>query len=238
MQRNNTNRARTRTRKSKNAKNNDNVRGVSVRPGQTLILKSPGMIVPDRLIVPLNYTDETYNRTSNTNIAGGWALRPTAPYDPDPALGSGSITGFSELAALYNSYRVLVFRYTWNVVNNESFPVLVFSFPTYGGITITPANVIQYSEGPYVRKRILAAKGGMDRAALSHNLSVPQFLGSKYALFDDNWKSLVNTVPALNIFQNFVFQSGTAAPFTSAGISSFLNVIMTVEFFERKAINA
>jgi len=49
-------------------------------------------------------------------------------YDPDPAIGGGTLAGFTQLAAIYNIYQVIRFRFRYEVANLETTEPVQFGF--------------------------------------------------------------------------------------------------------------
>lgn len=54
--------------------------------------------------------------------------RMNSVYDPDPAIGGGTVSGFSQLIAIWNLWRVDRFRFRYEVVNQETANPLQFGF--------------------------------------------------------------------------------------------------------------
>ena len=81
--------------------------------------------MPSRLRTTLKY-----NTSGILNNAGvvfaNVRLKPTDAYDVDPTLGSTSMPGFTELAAIYRYYRVRACLFKADFSNRESFPLMAY----------------------------------------------------------------------------------------------------------------
>jgi hypothetical protein len=211
---------------------------VTVRPGTTLILKVPGMPVPDTLECTLVYVD--FGNKVVTNVGSGylsWRLRSNSAYDPDPSLGSGAIAGFSELAAFYANYRVLGFAYDWEVVNLEAFPVALYTLPSNSDLGLN-SNLGTYSEEQRVKRTIVSQSGGMDRAKLRGRYDLETTFGSKMVASDANFNSGTGGNPVNLLFHNFAASAiKSGAPSFANGIASFLTVQYRLLFYGRKSLN-
>lgn len=134
---------RKNTRRTRPNKRNQN-RG-------TEILEVRGNVVPDTLRTHLMFKDQELSRF---NAAGAqfsvFYLRLNNLFDPDPLLGTGSVSGFTELCALYTKYRVLSCEIDWEVGNFGAAPIFLYYYPS---VTLTiPASVIgaiSQAETPY-----------------------------------------------------------------------------------------
>lgn len=115
------------------------------------ILSVRGNVVPDTLRTHLNYKDQELSRF---NAAGAqfsvFYLRFNNLFDMDPLLGTGSVSGFNELCALYTKYRVIGADIEWELGNFGAAPIYAYYYPS---VTLTvPATVqgaISQAETPF-----------------------------------------------------------------------------------------
>jgi len=116
-------------------------------------------------------------------------------YDPDYTYTGGSCSAFSQWAALYNYYRVLEFHYEIEIVNLETFPILVALAPVSAVPSIS--NVYDIAELPMSKKGTLSAKGGQDRRIFKGTVRLSRFLGSQVVFYSDGYASTINANPSL-----------------------------------------
>lgn len=107
--------------------------------------------MPDTLRTHLRFKDQELSRF---NAAGAqfsvFYLRFNNLFDPDPALGTGSVSGFTELCALYNKYRVLAVEIEWQLGNFGNAPIFAYYYPsTTLTIPATVIGAISQAETPF-----------------------------------------------------------------------------------------
>jgi len=125
---------------------------------------------------------------------------PSSAYDVDPLVASTAMSGFAELATLYNSYRVLgsqckVTFLTTSAAN----PVNVSLTPTNldPGASPSSAYVFAAKEQPYAKFGTTGLTGSPP-LKLNSSLTTERMYGSRAVLFDDSFAALVTTVPTNN----------------------------------------
>lgn len=194
-------------------------------------------IMPPKISRIVNYIDPSMLRTS-LNSYNYFRFRANNLFDPDPLILSGQISGFQELATLYREYKVTDVEFEWNVVNRESFPVVIgVVYSTYDLATqvTSPAAALNTIENGFsTRAKILSAAGGMDRFCFKGKVKLAQLLGnpSQYD-GDTDYGALVNAGPVYQLFVNFVVVSTTGASLT-LGIVSGLTLRYSSKFFNRQ----
>jgi hypothetical protein len=129
----------------------------------------------------------------------------TSPYDPDPALSSGAISGFNEYAAIYTNYKVLGLGYVVSLASREKQPLQVALAPTRQDVGTNFVGLQEFPEVPYGRAAIVSASGGMDRCTLSGKIDLVQFIGKQY-LYDADYNGIYNSNPTNNLYLNVGFQ--------------------------------
>lgn len=156
-------------------------------------------------------------------------------YDPDPALGSGSISGFGEWSNLYRKYLVLKVRIKWDVTNLEAFPITICFCPSNFDISslITDSSTaldIGEMNGGQVRQ--LSQAGGMDRNRIDVVVNLSRFWGARGEFLDSSFFSGTGLANPTNlIFGQFAVASSTALV---NGINSTLKLIFTVRWYSRQ----
>jgi len=204
-----------------------NMRGVVVIPKLRF--------APDAIIVDLVYFDVNQGRTNNLSLVLSWRYRMNSAFDPDPAVGSGAIPGFTEWAAFYNYYRVLHFNYDISLTNNEAFPLVCVTAPTNTDVGTNYASTNELLGQPYSASGSVGAKGGMDTLATKGHLDLGGFIGNSVQYSSDStYAAAVTTNPTNMAFFNVGFISSTA--FTAAGIMARCRLVYRVLFYDRKIV--
>lgn len=192
------------------------------------------MIVGDRTFAKLTFTDTAH---STMNAAGASATnvryRPTAAFDVDPIVGSTSTPGFAEWAAFYRYYRVHAFAYKVQFTNADTESMTVYCLPMNTDPLPNAAfsTASQFVCQPYAKVKQVSGAGGMDRAFISGYVNCKKLVGSKTFNYDDNYSSIVNTIPTNNIYLAVGALSQRVA--MTNGMNFWFRVTMYVEFYER-----
>jgi hypothetical protein len=174
--------------------------------GDTKIIRGP---TPDSVLVDLYFQDTTFTRNNAGSTICSWRYRINSAFDPDPLLGSGSLSGFVEWSLMYTHYRVVEFGYDVQISNQESFPMIVLCAPSLPDVGANYPSVDQLSEFPYGRKNIISAKTGNDRCRFKGKVDIARLEGTKEAIYDSTFASQVTTNPAQLRFFNVGFSGGT-----------------------------
>jgi hypothetical protein len=152
---------------------------------------------------------------------------------------SGSISGFPELATLYREYKVHDLEFEWNVVNRESFPVVigvVYSCYDLATQVTSAANALNTLENGFsTRGKIISGAGGMDRFCFRGKMGLAKLLGNalQYEGATD-YASLVTGNPVNMLYINFIVVSTTGASLTN-GIVQGLTLRYNTKLYNRQA---
>lgn len=212
------------------------VDGVRSEPNALLkVPRSVGLIMPDRYYCALRYWQSGTTNLSVSNY-GSFRFRPSAAYDVDPTAGSTSMAGFSELAALYGSYRVTSSKCVFEVVNPNTSPILAMLVPLNvdPGTSPSVGIVNSYKEQPYSRSRLVPCTG-VEPITLRCDISTEKIYGSKMVYMDDNFSSPVGGIPA----NNWYWAVGLTSPGVITNpISWIITIDVGVEFYSRTRLTA
>jgi hypothetical protein len=193
-------------------------------------------VVPDKFITNLDYKGVTVHLNTGSSFCQ-WRYR-TSAYDPDPALGTGALGGYSEIAALYKQYRVLAIEYDMYFANLEAFAqqIVVAPFTSDPGSNTVSGD--QMSNETYSQSRILDAKGGQDRTVIKGVFRPQDLFGSKNQyLLGDNYSSIVTTNPATPLYLGVCYASTNGSNMTASnGVALVIKLTYVVEFFQRLAL--
>lgn len=157
---------------------------------------------------------------------------PSYAYDVDPALGSTSMPGFAEYAAIYRLYRVRSSRIRVTYANLEAFPVVFCICPANTDPGSNTANYKNYFSSTLGRTKTIGPLTGNSAGVLSHAASTNVIGGVKDMQVLDGYCGSTNggTVPPNNWWW-FVGVLGFSN-FTGAGLGIQASIEVEVEFFE------
>lgn len=201
---------------------------------QSLTVRAPGVVCPDRTFVKLKYLDVT-NQVVGTAGNNYGAIQYTAN---DAHLAAP--IGFSEMSALYRYYRVHACSIKIQGSNMESFPVLSFIVPQNTSYAVSLLHGQQSFQNAFVRSRTLAPKGGQDRFMLKSFISTRKLVGSNAIRFDDSYAALTSASPGNVWYWYFyVLPNDSLDTFTlNNGVRFTTQMTMYVEFYERNILSA
>jgi hypothetical protein len=224
-------------RSRKGPKNAVNSSGASA-PLVVYRLPKQCRIVPDKYITNLVF----YDVTNHANVGSAtvqWRYRNSA-YDPDPALGTGAIAGFTELATLYTTYRVLRLEYKMVFYNSENFPVQVSIAPTSTDPGTNALSASNVDELPFSQTAYLSAKGGQDRGTVIGKLDFGKFMGipSQYKS-EINYAAAITTNPVSLLYLCVAVSSAQGSVFTlNNGVPMTIKIVYIVEFYNRTTLTS
>jgi len=237
--RGNASKRKVRTGRKAKQKSSVGSRGVNDRgtgDGNLVLIDLPPMrsrlaVIPDRLRVHLIYADQIQQRNNVGVKYVSWRYRSSA-YDPDPALGTGAIPGFTDFTNFYGNYRVHRMKLEWDCVNIESFAVTVKVVPTPTDPGANTAVISEFADAnPRGFSKILAGSSAQNRCKMNSPwYQVIKIEGSIGAQFDPNFAAAVNANPA-----NVMYIGLTTASYLVHvnGVITTVKVHYDVEFFNR-----
>jgi hypothetical protein len=206
---------------------------------QSLTVRQPGKIVPDKLVTTLSYIDVSHSSIGiPATVAGSFRYRPTAIYDVDPLIGGTTIPGFTELSALYNYYRVHSSTIKGYFVNQDATTaplIIILPLNSDPGSGPTPTTLQSWEMNPYSKMYLMSSKGGYDRAIITNHMTTKKLVGSQSVKYDDTYASAVTTVPTNNWYWAVGALSEGGVNFT-LGVTYQVKIDITVEFYDRKEL--
>lgn len=189
------------------------------------------LILPNEVDVWLQFV-QTSLLTSGVNPYATKVFRPNAAYDVDPLLGSTATAGFSELAGIFQYYRVITYRYEVEFVNEQTFPVQAIVLNT--NINPGTGTIQGYAGNQWCQIHLLSGNaGGPCKHVFKGRHNVGQIVGSAEVEMDDNYASVVNTVPTNTVWLSVSADSGIAGNILSTGVLILVKIWMFIRFFER-----
>lgn len=204
---------------------------------QTLKLRMPGTICPDRYLVKLRYIDETSSTLAAPGAAYGYIRYfLNGLYDPNPLILTAPVQGFKELASMYSNYRVNGSKLNLVISNMESFPVMIVLIPTNYDLTtyLTSADKVRTLIGnPYCKYRVLSAKGGIDKSSMSTYISSSKILGSNKVKFEDSYTGTNSSNPTSLQYWNIACYALGGQNFTASGVLFETRITYYAQWFNR-----
>lgn len=191
------------------------------------------MIVPDRLVTTLNYLDDFPTRTNAGVAYTTWRYVTNGVFDPDTGAG-GTVTGFTQIMALYTNYRVRSFGFEWEGVNLDTNPLIIGHFASNTDVGGNVATFLGLLEQGHSQKKLLAGKGGMDRAQFKYKYNLSDILGDVQPETEQAYVGTLTANPTSTLFHNFGVYMTTGT--LTNGVSNMISLHYEVEFFNRKAI--
>lgn len=197
--------------------------------------ESSKMIMPRHIRRQLRYIDQAYVRNNPGNNFLVYSFRINDLYDPDPAILSGSLSGFKEIMQFYDSYRVLSVNINITLINLETIPIMYgmcFSNTNLTGVIATRDDAINALENHFSTKaRILSGKGGIDRARMSRHVMLHNIVGDKRQYLSDiQYIGQGLATPTKPVWMNMIVTTTTGAALTN-GYATTTNLTFDSEFF-------
>jgi len=177
-----------------------------------------------------------FRDSSNTFVIRDWRIN--SAYDPDPTLGGGSLTGFNQWAAMYNSYHVSKFRYQYTVASNEPGVPVAFGFifrdlnrPSLTYSTYSSClNALEQAPSTGIQM-VGEASGQSVYRSPWYKISPGDVVGKRASYeFDDDYDALVTTNPLNLVWFSMIVLSTTGSNVTN-GVLVALNMEFTVKFY-------
>jgi hypothetical protein len=157
-------------------------------------------------------------------------------YDPDPLAGTGAVSGFVELCALYSHYRVTSVDVDWEVGNYGSAPIFVYSYPTVP--LVTPATVqgaISQSETPYATPVHMIAPVGSTPNTTKFptvNIDLAKLYGNRIEYYSsEDFAGLATTAPAGPATSMYLIFVAYSSNTWSYNLNSSIRLRYNVDFY-------
>jgi hypothetical protein len=201
---------------------------------QTIKVRAPNVVCPDRTMVKLSYLDVSNQSVGSlASNVGGVVYTPTDGHTLNPI-------GWSEMSSLYRFYRVRAASWSITCVNQEAFPVTVFTCPINITYSVTLPHGQQLFMNTLTKSKVLASKGGADKATLKSYVTTRKMVGSKTATYDDNYAALTTSTPANNWYLYLYAMSteGSNTFTVNNQVQFTARLMLYVEFYERNILSS
>lgn len=200
--------------------------------GSVIYRLPPGtLIVPDRFHTHLKYYKSIVPVFVGNTVAA--RFQPSAAFDIDPLLGGTFPPGFAELSTLYASYRVRRSVITVDVAAGNATPFRTIVVPLNADPGAAPAGgtIIAWDQNPYARSMLVSAAGS-PTVRINNAITTEKIFGSNMVHTDDNFAALVTTIPVNNWYWAVGFYTAFAT--VAAGPMTDVNIVIDIEFYDRK----
>lgn len=208
---------------------------------QTSIVRQPGVVVPDRTFVKINYLDSTSSRLASPgNPFGYLRYYSNSIFDPNPLILTAIVPGFKPMMSLYENFRVRGCTIRLTFSNMENFPVLVLVWPTDQDQSgIVNYQYLQEMVGnAFCRYKSLSAKGGIDKATIKMYISFKKLIGTSNVLTSPEYAGNDSSNPSKLMYWNIGSYTLDGSSFTAASIPFECRLTFYTEFFNRRQLTS
>ncbi len=191
---------------------------------------SSNLIVPDKIMVKLPYTD--LFKISTTTPAE-FTYRGNSCFDPDQTGVGTQPLGFDQYAVFYDEYRVYSSSIMMQCTNQSVSGVHMSVIPSKGNVGA--GSFIVSVQQPYARYRFAAGIAGQDRFTIKSYMSTKKFWGRKVST-EDNFAADTTSNPTNQWF--WVTEIQSSDKITDLNIDILIKLVYWVEFSARKILAA
>lgn len=209
---------------------------------QSVIVRQPGVIVPDRMFTRLNYLITDQSQLATTNNYGYLRYHANGLFDPSPLVFTAPVPGFKPIMELYENFRVRGCMIRVSFCNLE--PVLasvVNIWPTDQDQALV-ANTQQYLQemnaNAYARYRTISPRGGIDRTVLKAYIGFKKLIGTKTVITDEAYTGSASANPTKLFYWNIGSYTMDASNYTTAGVRIEVKLTYYAEFFNRRQLTS
>lgn len=186
---------------------------------------------PPSTVQTCSFWKNTLQVSPGTNTAVRFL--PNGLYDVDPIVGSTSAIAFNEWAAFYNKYRVLSYKVTWEVVNQDPLAVEVNVCNTNLDPGATNTNYPAYARMAHGKHFVLGNSSSNNRRTVVQTIQVRDIVGTSASF--DSLQATVSANPTNVIFCGLGINASPAGVVTT-GATVVCTIDMRTLFFERKLL--
>jgi len=208
------------------------------RNGNTAITRVRGLIVPDKMLVKLPYTDIQVVGTTSTPGSFQKTYSLNSLYDPEPSALNSYPLGAAEWNLLYTRYRVYAASYEitlWNGSDDTSVAGSMY-ISNAGGTGTLSTDTNGWLTQPRARTFDLSSKsGGRSMVTLKGFIKLPGYAGltsEQYRTAVETEGLLGQTSPSNNV-KLFLNLQNTNGGVTSSLIYGKVKIIYHSEIFDR-----
>jgi len=230
-----TNHKNHKNQKKKQSSKRNNRNGRRGNQSMQMIPRQVGLILPDMYRTKLRFWKQVPFNFTATNVVGV-RFRPSSAFDVDPLFATTAMAGFTEMATIYASYRVIQSKCNVEVITaSPANPTNIQLVPANmdPGATPPSAYVIAQREQPYAKFGLTGLSGSAP-LKLTSVMKTQRMFGSRMIMYDDNFSSLTNTSPVNNWFWVI---TGSVSVFDPNLTWVTITIDVDVQFFDRFTLN-
>jgi hypothetical protein len=175
---------------------------------------------------------QLYNASQSQGAVPNIVLRfnPNCAFQPVVGGPTAAVPGFSHWALFYGFYRVVAYEYEITITNNEAFAINCYLLNLNNDPTTT--GTASLSTNALSQHKVIAPKGGMDKAIFKKRLKISDIAGTTAVEFDDTYRALINASPADLFWLGVGIASVSGVNLTNgATITTYLT--MYTRFYDR-----
>lgn len=231
--RNNRNFRRSNNRNGRKVRRN--FRGDKTKNNRLVRLTQQGRFAPDRTFVNLVYNDTTLIRNVSSSGSMNWGYRSSA-YDPDPAVLSGAIPGFVELANLYTMYRVHSMKIQITIGNQELQNLVLAVWPSttlQNTNSLNSDDIMEFGANLRAKTMVIGPSTGSTVKFIQTTALAKSLIGPQYK-YDLSYASLTSNNPTEMFFINI----GLVNPVQNFdfGVVARVKIIYEIELFRLRQL--
>lgn len=155
------------------------------------------MVQPFRALAPSMLVTAVFQEQGYLTSAGTTAARQWTPnsfYDCQPATGGNKWNEYDQWSALYTSYRVVSYKYKFELVNTEggNYPLQYYILQTDANPGTTVANYIELA----AQRKCTSGQVAINQVTRIGGASVSDLIGEKAADYNSSYSALMTADPA------------------------------------------
>lgn len=209
----------------------------------TLMYTGPGRApLPDKYLTKLSFQQWYNDASSGSTGVLDRVFRGNGAFDPDSAIGGIGCSGFTELAAIYNNYRVYGSKIQVSLKSLADTTALgdfiVTLIPDRSSTAYTMIQATERQISPFAKTKMVNryVNGGVTR--LSNYRKTNNIFGES-DIDDDAYSSLVTSTPANEWFWHVVCARGDQSAISAwPGVQMLVRITYYIRFERRRQLNA
>lgn len=199
---------------------------------QSVVVRGPGMYMPDKLVCQMDYSDIN-NQNAGGTVANDHLHNLNSVFDPDRTGVGHQPLGYDQMSAFYGKYRVLSVTARVTFMNGQA------TYGAFGGL-VASNNTTAFTHGcdiaeqPFRSKlALLNRQGGIDVDVVSLHVNLWELLGRSKAQYqsDDVTGSAIGTSPTELLVLHTVTQSTDVT--TAIAFTRLTELRYEVEWYDR-----
>lgn len=157
----------------------------------------------DRMVVKLTYSEQGVTHVITAlNSAGGLNYKLNTPFFPTQGTSSTQIPGLTEVANMYNRYKVIASSCLTSFTNStgtttDSYDCVIVPYTATTVISFATVPAVSFVKNvagnPYAKSGTVSGYQGMNRKTLYQYITMEKLLGDNTCLTSDSWAGLTGS---------------------------------------------